>query len=357
MPNAARTWSIRIVVVAALAAAGYLVWQSMGSNGLPPGLASSNGRIEAVSIDISSKVAGRIETVLVDEGDQVSAGQLLVQMDTATLRAQHREAQAELKRARIAIDTATQLVKQRTSEKTAAEAVVAQREAERNAASKRLDRTKRLTERGTTSIQELDDDQAAFEGARAALAAAKAQVAASEAAISQAKSQIVAAEAAVEAIDAQIERIDTEIADSALRSPRVGRVQYRVAQPGEVVSAGATVLNMVDLTDVYMNFFLPTADAGRLHVGSEARLVFDAAPQYVVPAAISYVADVAQFTPKTVETEDERLKLMFRVKARIAPELLRQYLDLVKTGVPGVVYVKVGPDAAWPDELQVKLPE
>jgi HlyD family secretion protein len=357
MQTDTRAWWIRILVVAALAGAGYFAWTSLRKEGLPPGIASSNGRIEAVSIDIASKVAGRIETVLVDEGDPVEAGQLLVQMDTATLRAQRREAEAELRRATIAIETASELVKQRISEKEAADAVVAQREAELNAARKRLDRTQRLTERGTTSMQELDDDQADFEGARAALAAANAQVAASEAAISQSKSQIVSAEAAVEAIKAQIERIDTEIADSALRSPRDGRVQYRVAQSGEVIAAGGTVLNMVDLTDVYMNFFLPTAAAGRLHVGSEARLIFDAAPEYVVPATISYVADVAQFTPKTVETQDERLKLMFRVKARIAPELLRKYLNIVKTGVPGVAYVRVDSSAQWPAELQVKLPE
>ena len=124
-----------------------------------------------------------------------------------------------------------------------------------------------------------------------------------------------------------------------------------------MIAAGGTVLNMVDLTEVYMNFFLPTAAAGRLHVGSETRLIFDAAPEYVVPATISYVADVAQFTPKTVETQDERLTLMFRVKARIAPELLRKYLNIVKTGVPGVAYVRVDSSAQWPAELQVKLPE
>lgn len=357
MQNSARAWWIRLLVIAVLVGAAVFVWMSLREETLPPGFASSNGRIEAVSIDIASKVAGRIESVLVDEGDAVTAGQLLVQMDTATLRAQRREAEAELRRANIAIETATEMVKQRTSEREAADAVVAQRTAEVNAARKRLDRTERLTERGTTSLQALDDDQAEFEGARAALAAANAQVAASEAAISQSKSQIVSAEAAVEAIKAQIERIDTEIEDSALRSPRDGRVQYRVAQPGEVVAAGGTVLNMVDLTDVYMNFFLPTAAAGRLHVGSEARLIFDAAPEYVVPATISYVADVAQFTPKTVETQEERLKLMFRVKARIAPELLRKYLNIVKTGVPGIAYVKTDSGAEWPDDLQVKLPQ
>lgn len=357
MQHAARTWSVRLAVIAVLVVAAYFVWQSVRPDGLPEGFASSNGRIEAVSIDIAAKVAGRIDRISVDEGDVVQEGQLVARMDTSTLQAQHREALAELRRATIGIQTANELVKQRKSEKEAAIAVVAQREAERDAAKKRLDRTQRLTDRGTTSQQELDDDIADFEGAKAALAAANAQVAASEAAISQATSQAVSAEAAVEATKAQIQRIDAEVADSTLRAPRSGRIQYRVAQPGEVVAAGGTVVNMVDLSDVYMNFFLPTEAAGRLSIGSEARLIFDAAPEYVVPATISFVADVAQFTPKTVETAEERLKLMFRVKAQIPPDLLRKYVNIVKTGVPGVAYVKLDSSAEWPADLQVKLPE
>ena len=83
---------------------------------------------------------------------------------------------------------------------------------------------------------------------------------------------------------ATVERIQADIKDSALKSPREGRVQYRVAQPGEVVGAGGRVLSLVDLSDVYMTFFLPTAVVGRVALGTEVRLVLDAAPQYVIPA-------------------------------------------------------------------------
>ncbi|SUH34279.1 membrane protein [Salmonella enterica subsp. enterica] len=108
----------------------------------------------------------------------------------------------------------------------------------------------------------------------------------------------------------------------------------------------AGVLNMVDLSDVYMTFFLPTEQAGLLKIGGEARLVLDAAPDLRIPATISFVASVAQFTPKTVETHDERLKLMFRVKARIPPELLRQHLDMSKPVCrewPGFVWMSACP--------------
>jgi HlyD family secretion protein len=112
---------------------------------------------------------------------------------------------------------------------------------------------------------------------------------------------------------------------------------------------------MVDVTDVYMTFFLPTEQAGRVTIGSEVRLVMDAVPGHVIPAKVSFVANVAQFTPKTVETEEERLKLMFRVRAQISPALLRRYLEDVKTGLPGTAYVRIDPKIPWPDFLQANL--
>jgi HlyD family secretion protein len=208
-------------------------------------------------------------------------------------------------------------VVQRRAEKQAAVALVAQRRTEVDAARRRVARSEELALKGNTPQQVLDDDRSRHEGAKAAASAAEAQVAASEAAIGTAESQVIGAQAAHEAALATIERIQADIDDSALKAPRDGRIQYRVAQPGEVVGAGGKVLNMVDLGDVYMTFFLPTEAAGRLGMGSEVRLILDTAPQYVIPARVTFVADVAQFTPKTVETANERLKLMFRVKANI----------------------------------------
>ena len=113
---------------------------------------------------------------------------------------------------------------------------------------------------------------------------------------------------------------------------------------------------MVDLSDVYMTFFLPETAAGRVAIGSEARLVLDAAPQYVIPAKVTFVASVAQFTPKTVETAVERQKLMFKVRAHIDPQLLARYSSQVKTGMPGMAHVRIQPDAPWPAQLAVNLP-
>lgn len=356
MTKTMQTWLLRIVLVAIVGGLIFLGWRALQPESLPEGIASGNGRIEAVEIDVSTKTPGRVEEILVSEGDLVKAGQVIARMDTAVLKAQLREAQAKLQKARIGIEAAKSQVTQREAEKTAARAVVAQREAELDAAQRRRARSEELAPKGAVPVQRLDDDRAEFQKATAAVSAAEAQVSAAEAAIAAAKSQVVDAEAEVEAAHATIQRIEADIDDTVLRSPRDGRVQYRVAELGEVLPGGGRVVNMVDLSDVYMTFFLPTAAAGRVAVGAEVRLVLDAAPQYVIPAKASYVASVAQFTPKTVETEEERQKLMFRIKAHIDPDLLRKHIAQVKTGLPGVAYVRLDPSVEWPTELAVQLP-
>lgn len=356
MTPAWKRW-LPLILIAVLGAAAYYAWDRFGSHGLPVGIAGGNGRIEAVEIDISAKIPGRVKEILVNEGDFVKAGQVLARMDTEQLQAQRRQAEAQLQRAIINVDTAKSFVAQREAEKTAAVAVVAQREAQLDAAERKFVRTEQLAKTNTVSQQLLDDDRATEQGAKAAVGAAKAQLAATEAAVSAAKAQVIDAGAAIDVAKAAVESITADINDSTLRSPRDGRVQYRVAQPGEVLPAGGRVLNLVDLGDVYMTFFLPTADVGQVPIGAEVRLVLDAAPQYVVPAKVTFVSDVAQFTPKTVETEKERQKLMFRVKAQIPQELLEKYIQHVKTGLPGMAYVRLNPQAAWPSSLSGKLLE
>lgn len=349
-----RRW-LPVALFLVIAGAGYLYWQYLIGDALAADIARGNGRIEAVEIDISTKAPGRIRQILVAEGDFVQAGQVLAQMDTEQLEAQRRQALAQWRRAIIGVDTARSIIVQRKAEKVAAEAVVAQRQAQLDVATRKLTRSEQLIKTNTVSQQVLDDDRATANGTRSTVGAAQAQLAAADAAISAANAQVVDAEAAVEAAHAVIESITADINDSTLKSPRDGRVQYRVAQPGEVLSAGGRVLNLVDLGDVYMTFFLPTAQAGRIAIGADVRLVLDAAPQYVIPAKVTFVADVAQFTPKTVETEEERQKLMFRIKAGIPQTLLRKYIKQVKTGLPGMAYVRLDPQAEWPGNLRENL--
>jgi len=350
-----KKWGM-ITVIAALILAGLggAAWQKFGRVDENKGLVSGNGRIEAVEIDVAARTPGRVKDIPVREGELVTAGQIVALLDTEVLDAQHRQAEAQLKQAQSAVETARSQLVQRESEKEASLAVIRQREAELGVARKRSIRSSTLASEAATSQQEADDDSAKVQSAAAAVSVAHAQLAAAGAAIVTARAAITGAQSGVEAARATVDRIQADIKDSALKSPRDGRVQYRVAQPGEVVGAGGRVLSLVDLSDVYMTFFLPTAVVGRVALGTEVRLILDAAPQYVIPAQVSFVADVAQFTPKTVETASERQKLMFRVRAQIPPDLLKKHISQVKTGLPGMAYIRIDPAVPWPAHLQVK---
>lgn len=339
------------VVLLIVAIGGYFAWNRLNAPALPAGIVSANGRIEATEVDISALTGGRIASITAAEGDSVKTGDVLVQMDVVQLNAQKRQAEAQLSRAGIGVETATALVVQAEAQERAAVAAVDQAQAVVDAAAQRLARSERLVKTNAISQQTLEDDIARDRQARAGLASAEASQAAAQAGVSSARAQVVDAKAAVEAAKAAIDAIEASLDDAALTSPRDGRIQYLIAQEGEIVASGGRILSLVDLSDVYMTVFLPTSQAGLVRVGSEVRLVMDAAPGVVIPATVSYVADVAQFTPKTVETADEREKLMFRVRVRLDPELLSRYVEYVKTGLPGMAYLRLDPAAEWPASL------
>jgi len=344
-------------IVVAGAVLGFLFWQGNGSGAIPEGFARGNGRVEAIEIDVASKLPGRIEAILVREGALVDAGQPLVELDTRQLKANRHQSEAELRRAEIAVENARLMIQQRQAEVRASEAVLAQQQSALDAAQRQFERSRSLAGSSFASERQLDIDRSNALGAEAAVASAEATLAAARIGVSAAEAEVIGAEAAVAAARAAIESIDVQIEDSTLKAPRPGRVQYIVAQAGEVVGAGGHVINVIDLNDVYMTFFLQTAAAGRAGLGTEVRLILDAAPDMIIPAEVSFVSDVAQFTPKTVETEVEREKLMFRVRARIAPELLEKYLDYIKTGLPGVAWVRLDPALPWPEAAEGKVLE
>jgi len=312
-----------LAVVAAVAAMQYVQQPA-----LPETIASGNGRLEATEVDIATKFAGRLSRVNAREGDDVEAGQILASVDASELEAELWQAQA--------------LVTQAQTQRSAAVAVIAHRRSELTLAERNLVRYRTLYEKRDVSTELLQRNETIVQTARAALAAAEAE--------------LNHAEAVIEAAVARVDAIRTRIDDSELKTPISGRVLYQLAQPGEVLGAGGKVLTVLDLTDVYMTIFLPTRQAGRLRVGDEARIVLDALPDYVVPATVSFVSPKAQFTPKEVETRTEREKLMFRVKVRISPALLAEHADIRKTGVPGVAFVRVDPQAEWPERLSERLP-
>lgn len=296
---------------------------------MPAGIVKSNGRLEATQVDVSSKYPGRLSEVTVEEGSNVMPGQVIAKITSTEYEAQLRGAEADVEKAKDAL--------------AAAEAEILSRQSALQFAKSDYERGKALIKNGFITKQVLEQRQRNYESAEASV---KAMTSQRDEALSQIKTS-----------EAEVERIQAIIADLTLYSPRIGRVQYQLAHAGEVVAAGAPIVTILDLTDVYMTIFLLGADAGKLGIGDEARIILDPAPDYVIPATVSFVAADAQFTPKTVETKDERAKLMFRIKLKIDPQLLQQFYTRVKTGVRGLGFVRTKPDVEWPAYLQVKLPK
>ena len=274
-------------------------------------------------VDIASKNGGRIVEIVVAEGEWVKAKQLLAKMDTEELEADLDVAEANLRRTR--------------QSKRYAKAIVIQRESELTLAQKELKRSQQLAKQGHVSKELLDQHRTRQRSSEAALQAANVQVA--------------EAEASIEAAMAQVRKIKVSLEDSLLISPRDGRVLYRLAEPGEILGPGGKVLTIVDLSDVYMTLFLPTRQASRVNIGADARIVLDAFPDVAIPAKVSFIAPRSQFTPRAVETRTEREKLMFRIKVKINPEILKRYAERVKTGVPGMAYVQLDANIPWSDNL------
>lgn len=317
-----------ILLVLACAIGGfYIYWQSEQS-ALPDYIASGNGRIEAEETHVAAKYAGRVVDILFDEGDMVKEGDIIAHIDAADLEAQRNGAKANLAAAKNAV--------------AQAQAQIAHREAELELAHAEEQRAKALVGRGVS--QELYDQR-------------KATVKTAEAVLNISRAGMASAENQVETAQAEIDRLNVLIADAVLKAPMNGRVQYRLAEPGEVLSAGSRVVTILDLENVYMTIFLSSKDIGQIIIGSEARIVLDALPDIVIPARVSFISSEAQFTPREVETREEREKLMFRVKIRIPKSLLAAHIERVRTGLPGLGYVMLGGEHDWPEHLKVNIPE
>ena len=323
---ARRLW-LRVLIALAIvvggAGASYYWWQRLHP-ALPPGIAFGNGRLEADEINIDTKYAARIAELLADEGDVVKAGQVVARMDTQDLAASLKKSQAQMEQAQRAVDEANaNLTQQQT------QVLLAQQE---------YDRAAYLVQRGYETKEVLDQRQQQLNGATALLEAAKARV--------------IENERALDAATHDVEFYRVEIADDTLVAPRDGRIQYRIANVGEVLAAGGHVFAMLDTSYVYMDIYLPTEQAGKVKYGGDARIVVDAYPNVAIPAKVVYIATQAQFTPKTVETESERDKLMFRIRVRIDPDWLRARSDAVTSGLPGIACVLTDSAARWPAQLQ-----
>lgn len=327
-PKFRRPWSqvlLVLLIISGGAGALYL-WMSRAPP-LPLGIAAGNGRIEADPIDIATKFAGRIAELRVDEGDMVKAGQTLAVMDTRDLAESLKKAQAKVAQWERSVGEAKANLEQIRSQVLLA--------------GQEMERTRQLLQNGWTTKELFDHRLQQLNAARAAEAAGVARV--------------NVAEHALDAARHDVALYEVNIADNILVAPRDGRIEYRIANVGEVLPAGGKVFTMLDVSYVYMDIYLPTLTAGRVRVGDDARIVLDAYPDDPIPAKVTFVSAQAQFTPKMVETQTERDKLMFRVRVRIDPERLKAHATDVRSGLPGMAYVRFDLQVGWPERLQGKL--
>lgn len=314
---------ILVIVVAAAVFFGYQYWKMLQSS-LPKGFASGNGRLEAKLVDAAAKESLRVKEILVDEGDLVKPGQVLVRLDTVTLDAELAQAKASVAAAqeRLAI----------------AEAGIVRAKSEIELAKIEVERSRKLVEERAGSQREYDVRKTRLETTTASLA--------------EEQAKLQTAKQDVEVARANEATVQTRIDDATLKSPVRGRVLYRLTEVGEVLAPGGKALTLVNLGDVYMEIFLPSEAAAKAKIGAEARITLDYAPGRAAAGSVSFVSPEAQFTPKQVETRSERDKLMFRVKIKVPEELVSAYIQNIKTGVRGVGYVKLDESAVWPSWLQ-----
>lgn len=309
-----------LAIALGVAATGYVVWKRQTANAVPQGFVMANGRIEAQEIDVAAKYGGRIVEVMIQEGDEVPSGTVIARLDTDELNAAIVRADAQLEAAR--------------REQEAAAHSVTERESQLTFTSQELDRAQFLSQRGYTPVETLDRRRSEWRAADAAHSAAVAQLARSE--------------HEVQAAQAEAKRLRAQLEETALKAPRDTRVLYRLAVPGEVLAAGGKVATLVDLADMHMTVFLEGIEAGAVPIGGEARILLDSLPGQPIPARVTFVSPTAQFTPKTVETRDERTKLVFRIKVTsIDPRGVP-----LKSGMPGVAYIRLDAHRDWPAWLK-----
>ena len=316
--------SVLLLLLFAFAIGGAL-WYYRQPADISSDLLYGNGRLEATEVDVATKIAGRVASVYVDEGAHLQQQQKIAELEVNDIQAQLRAAEAQIIQARQSVREAT--------------ASVASAQSQYNLAKVTLARSNKLMSKNFISQDQLDQDNSALQVAKASLAAAQ--------------SRVNVAEASVTAANASADVIRSTLQDATLTAPIAGRVLYRLAEPGEVLAAGSKVVTLLDLNDVFMSVYLSATESGQVLLGTPARIMLDALSE-PIPAKVVYVAPRAQFTPKEVETRNEREKLMFRIKVRVDPDWLKTHTDLAKPGMPGVAYIKLSANTEWPAKLPVR---
>lgn len=279
-----------------------------------PGIHAS-GHIEATEVRLGAKVGGRLVEAPFEEGRTVAAGEIVAQLET--IDAEHRLAQARATAQGADAQLRLLLAGSRAEDLRRAEDQLAQAQAELDAATRDLDRLSGLAERGTATEKSRDDAATRQEVAERAVAAARAQL--DKLVAGPRRQEIEAARAQRAATEASVAAIVQQIADATVVAPSDGVITARVAEPGEVLPAGATIAVLTDIARPWLTVWIDEPNLSRVKLNDTATVRVDGSDR-AFEGTVSFVSPVAEFTPKNVQTPDERAKLVFRVKIRLDNE-------------------------------------
>jgi HlyD family secretion protein len=314
-----------VLAVVVLVAVWFILLRGSASNGA----LIASGTVEATDAQLGFQVAGRIDTILVHEGDAVRAGQLLARLDQAELKARRQQAEAQLAAARALL---TELERGSRSQEVQqgrdALAAANQRLAD---AQRDLDRTRRLFDGGAVSREALDKVQLAFDVAQSQHDQAAQALQLLE--VGPRPERIDAQRAAVASAQAAVRQMDAMLANSEIHAPFDGVVSVKDREIGETVSPGAPVVTVTNMNDRWVRIYIPETRIGAVHIGQGATISADTYKGRTYRGAVSFIASEAEFTPKNVQTADERVKLVYAVKVRITSD---STYDL-KPGIPADV--------------------
>jgi len=279
--------------------------------GHDPSTIVASGHVEATRVRVSTKVAGRLESLKVAEGDKLADGQEIGRIDVVDLRIALQRAVAQ--RDQQAAELRLQLAGPRREDVAELTAQIKSVEIDLADANRNLERMQALLDRGSGTTKARDDAQARRDMAAAKLASMKEALARLLAGSRSEEKD--AARARVAAAEAQIAQLEQQIKDAVIVSPLAGVVTEKIAEAGELMQTGSPLAEVTNLADAWLNVYLPEADLGRIRIGQDAEVTTDGGQKR--GGKVSFVASQAEFTPKNVQTKDERVKLVYKVKVTL----------------------------------------
>lgn len=321
-----RRWYLIIVGLVLLASA-FTLWFFFREREVK-GILEASGQVRGTEVTIGSKLAGRVESLKVREGQVIKAGDLIAKVSSE-------EIEARIEQARAQVDASSHRIHQAREAMKRGEADVKEAESQRDLARSDYDRYSELIKKGLVSKSEFDVAEARLKSSGARLEAAKKGREEARAAYETAKNQVDEATARVKEVEAILK--DTEI-----YAPSSGTVINKLVEEGELVAVGTSVATLIDLSDIYVKVYIPEKDIGKIRIGNQARLYTDAFPGRFFEGNVTEISQKAEFTPKEAHMKEERTKLVFGVKVGIKnPE------GYLKPGMPVDVKIKWMEDAVW----------